>query len=47
MRVNGHEVEALGAAKVIGSREVDILARGESELLLVEVPLAVGNRMQA
>ena len=41
--VNGHCVEALGAAKIIGCKEVSIVANDDAELLIVEVPLAVGN----
>ncbi|MFA5802691.1 MAG: pirin family protein [Thermoleophilia bacterium] len=45
LRLNGHEIPALGSAKIIGSKEVDIVAEEDVELLLVEVPLAVNNRM--
>lgn len=44
LRLNGHEIPVLGAAKIIGSKEVDIAAEDDAELLLVEVPLAVNNR---
>jgi len=44
LRVNGHEVPALGAAKAIGGQHLKIKAEADVELLLVEVPLAVSNR---
>ncbi|MFA6001571.1 MAG: pirin family protein [Thermoleophilia bacterium] len=45
LRLNGREIPALGAARIIGSKDVDITASDDVELLLVEVPLAVNNRV--
>ncbi len=44
VKANGHDVPALGAAKIIGGQRLRIKADADVELLLVEVPLAVGNR---
>ena len=44
VRANGHEVVSKGAAKIIGGQHLRIKADAGVELLLVEVPLAVGNR---
>lgn len=44
VRINGHSVPTLSAAKVIGGQNLRIKAEDDVELLLVEVPLAVGDR---
>ncbi|MBI5870334.1 MAG: pirin family protein [Actinobacteria bacterium] len=44
VRINGHSAEALSAARIIGGQNLKIKAEADVELLLVEVPLAVGNR---
>lgn len=44
VRVNGHSTVALSAAKIIGGQNLRIKAEADVELLLVEVPLAVGDR---
>ncbi|MBE0429560.1 MAG: pirin family protein [Thermoleophilia bacterium] len=46
VRLNGESLPELAAAKIIGGEsEMDLVARENTELLLVEVPLAVSNRM--
>ena len=42
--VNGLEVPALGAARIIGGQNLRMEAGADIELLFVEVPLAVSNR---
>ncbi|MCL4472722.1 MAG: pirin family protein [Actinobacteria bacterium] len=44
VRINGHEVPALGAARIIGGQDLRIKGEAGAELLFVEVPLAVSNR---
>ena len=43
VEVDGHELQALGAAKVIGGAEIDIMAAADADLLAVTVPLTAGN----
>lgn len=42
--IDGRELPALGAAKVIGGDELGLEAADDGELLLVDVPLAFNNR---
>lgn len=44
VRINGHSAVALSAAKIIGGQNLRIKAEANVELLVVEVPLAVGDR---
>jgi hypothetical protein len=40
LRVNGRSVPALGAVKAEGGMELEIVADGDAELLLVDVSLS-------
>ncbi|MHB9111904.1 MAG: pirin family protein [Thermoleophilia bacterium] len=44
VRINGHSAPALSAARIIGGQNLRIKAEADVELLLVEVPMAVGDR---
>jgi len=44
VKLNGHTVPTLGAAKIVGGQDLKFKAEADVEFLLVEVPLAVRNR---
>ncbi len=46
IELDGKELPALGAAKVIGGAEITVRAAGDAELLVVTVPLTAGNAAQ-